>query len=146
MDQATALERDDALTIGLEAAVQLHMLTLRHMHPDLRDDLLARWAAEAGPEIGSKGDILQFRSSKRGETAAVFNHLARGLTALAHQPGGVTFAGMHWCTDHQQCRAADQAVAARPSLLNANPDEPEPDQPTYGGRPLDTITPAREYL
>lgn len=30
-------------------------------------------------------------------TAAAFNALARGLAALAWQPGGVTFMGAHWC-------------------------------------------------
>jgi hypothetical protein len=28
----------------------------------------------------------------------VFNQLARGLAAAAYQPGGITYAGMHWCT------------------------------------------------
>lgn len=40
----------------------------------------------------------------RGEASwsagEVFNWLARGLAVLACQPGGVTFAGMHWCAAH----------------------------------------------
>lgn len=34
----------------------------------------------------------------------VFNHLARGLAILACQPGGVTYAGQHWCAySHPRC-------------------------------------------
>jgi hypothetical protein len=34
----------------------------------------------------------------------VFNFLARGLAVLACQPGGVTFAGQHWCAcPHPGC-------------------------------------------
>ncbi len=33
----------------------------------------------------------------------VFNHLARGLAVLAFQPGGVTFAGLHWCVYQHPC-------------------------------------------
>lgn len=40
----------------------------------------------------------------------VFNHLARGLAVLAFQPGGVTFAGMHWCADHAECEAAQASA------------------------------------
>lgn len=36
--------------------------------------------------------------------ADTFNALARGLALLAHCPGGVSFAGPHWCTEsHPQC-------------------------------------------
>ncbi|MEU4570798.1 hypothetical protein [Micromonospora sp. NPDC023956] len=138
MDTATTLDHN--LVIGLEAAVQLHMLTLAPMNPKVRDRILARWAADAADQVASKGDILQFRSKKAGESAEVFNHLAKGLTALAHQPGGVTAFGRHWCVDHQQCLDADAHVAARPSLLDANPDDEPDEQPTYRGRPVTTIT------
>lgn len=47
----------------------------------------------------------------------VFNFLARGLAVGAFAPGGITYRGMHWCTDHQACldaeAAADRAWAAR---------------------------------
>jgi hypothetical protein len=90
--------------------------------------------------VASKGDILQFRSKKAGETAEVFNHLAKGLTALAHQPGGVTAFGRHWCVDHQQCLDAQAGIHREPTP-DHNPDEPdEDDQPTYRGRPVTTIT------
>lgn len=39
----------------------------------------------------------------------VFSKLASGLAAAAFQPGGITFSGQHWCTDHDACRAAENA-------------------------------------
>ena len=30
-------------------------------------------------------------------------NLIRALALLAHAEGGVTFAGLHWCTDHAHC-------------------------------------------
>lgn len=38
----------------------------------------------------------------------VFNFLAKGLACLAYQPGGVTFAGQHWCANHQECIDAQE--------------------------------------
>ncbi|WP_433460721.1 hypothetical protein [Micromonospora sp. CA-248212] len=64
----------------------------------------------------------------------MFNALARALAAAAFQPGGITFAGMHWCTDHQQCADADADAAANPLDVNATPGEPT--GPTYQGRPI----------
>lgn len=54
-----------------------------------------------------------------GGTADGFNHLARGLAALAWCPGGVTAFGNHWCADHDLCEetAARVGVAApKPAL------------------------------
>lgn len=42
----------------------------------------------------------------RGEASysagEIFNFLAGGLAVLACQPGGVTFAGLHWCAAHMK--------------------------------------------
>jgi hypothetical protein len=43
----------------------------------------------------------------------VFNELAKGLACAASQPGGVTFAGLHWCAGHGACEAAAGAGARR---------------------------------
>lgn len=78
----------------LRVAVPLHMLNLSKRTPGE----LAQIAQTSASAIGSQGDILQFRSSKKGETAKAFNALARGLAAAALVTwGGVTFLGMHWC-------------------------------------------------
>ncbi len=79
----------------LRVAVPWHMLILSSRSPAA----LQRMAKEASSVIGSKGDVLQFRSPKKGESAAAFNALARGLAAAALVAwGGATFAGLHWCT------------------------------------------------
>jgi hypothetical protein len=77
--------------------VPLHILELRRWSPERR----AAAAADAATTIGSHGDALLFGGRQCAET---FNALALGLALLAHQPGGVAFAGEHWCTDpHAGC-------------------------------------------
>ena len=93
--------RDDVkflLALSLQAAVPLLLDELAHV-PD-RALTIRTWAEQAADEVGSRGDILQWRSSKRGETASVFNHLARGMAALATAPGGVRFLGLIFCSRH----------------------------------------------
>ena len=57
---------------------------------------LAAKAKEAADVVASKGDIIQFKSKKKGETAAAFNGLAEGLAILAFVPGGVKFLDLHF--------------------------------------------------
>lgn len=52
--------------------------------------------------------IRKCRVCARGQASysagEVFNFLARGLAVLACQPGGVTYAGRHWCASpHPGC-------------------------------------------
>lgn len=80
------------LLTALEAAVPLWIFEMRNWSDDARIELghsLAQVVAE-------KGDILQFGSKRKGETAEVFNAAAKGLAALAYQPGGIYFCGVHW--------------------------------------------------
>ena len=53
--------------------------------------------------VAEKGDIILFKSEKKGETAKAFNHLAEGLACLAFVPGGVKIFGGHWeaCLDDE---------------------------------------------
>lgn len=102
----------ESLVIALEAAVPLHIVDLRDRTPEQRVAIAQRCA----DEVAHRGDILQFGGPKRGEVADVFNHLARGLACGAYQPGGITFAGKHWCTDHGICEEAEAEVAKRPEL------------------------------
>lgn len=46
--------------------------------------------------IGSKGDVILYKSKKAGESADAFNHLAEGLALLAFAPGGVKVFGRRW--------------------------------------------------
>ena len=61
---------------------------------------------EAGQYIAEHGDDLMFRS-RPGASATAFTRLSYGLAAAAYHPGGVTFAGMHFCVDHQACVEAE---------------------------------------
>ena len=118
----------DALMITLQAAVPLWMAELRAMTEAQRDRTILSWAADAAEVIASNGDTLMFRTKptkvtaaqlgansrrKVGDevsTAATFNHLARGLAALAYCPGGVHFGDTHWCSvEHPWGAAADNA-------------------------------------
>ncbi len=63
-------------------------------------------AREASVTIGAKGDVLQFGGGKKGEAAAAFAALARGLAALSFQPGGVKFNGTEWIAVHPDSEEA----------------------------------------
>jgi hypothetical protein len=54
------------------------------------------WAREFAWVLGSDGDKLFYRDKKQGETARLFNDLARALAIMAHVPGGVTLLGRRW--------------------------------------------------
>jgi|GEM_PF-2057796 len=100
-----SLADNDVLLISLEAAVPLHIMELASVSGEER----LRIGRAAVEPITNRGDALLF-GGKKGAAAEVFNALARGLAALAYQPGGVTFAGRHWCTDHAACQAAERSV------------------------------------
>lgn len=106
---------DTVLLTVLELAVP--MWIERHTRTDPGN------AAEVGSTladiIASQGDVFQGGKGKKGETAKVFNAVASGLGLLARQPGGVTFAGRHWCTDHAACTAATDAAGEGIDLTEA---------------------------
>jgi hypothetical protein len=102
-DPAGVLEREPALGL-LAVAVPVAIAEVRALTEAARLAL----AAEAGQYIAEHGDDLMFRS-KAGRSADAFTWLARGLACAAYQPGGVSFAGMHWCTA-RCCRCHDTGV------------------------------------
>jgi len=73
----------------LSAAVPLHVEELARL-PYAE---VLRIARECAQVVAEKGDIIQWRSKHKGETAAAFNALARGIAALSFSPGGVVFLG-----------------------------------------------------
>lgn len=85
----------DLLAISLSAAVPLWIEELRYLSELDRNAL----AHEAAQIVAEKGDIIQYKSKKKGETAKAFNALAKGLAICAYQPGGVTFLGMHFTAE-----------------------------------------------
>lgn len=91
-----SLQDDVTLVETLRFVVPLWIHELRNCTPDQR---LAR-AQRCARVVGSRGDALQFKGSSasgRRATADAFNHLAEGLACAAYLPGGVVFAGLHWC-------------------------------------------------
>lgn len=82
----------ELLKITLALAVPIWIEKVRRYSPAYR----AQRARVLGPIVAEKGDVIQFKSKKKGETADAFNALAEGLAILAFAPGGVKFAGMHW--------------------------------------------------
>ncbi|WP_328344863.1 hypothetical protein [Micromonospora sp. NBC_00421] len=133
------LDENPLLLTALEAAVPLHIFNLHQLHPSTSERLRTRWAADGVDEISYRGDTLQYGSKKRGEAAQAFNALARALAAGAFQPGGITFCGIHWCVNHQECMDADRQAAEAPSLLDRDPDADRPSGPTYQGRPIKDV-------
>jgi hypothetical protein len=115
------------LKIALSAAVPLRIWEMRDWSERRRIEE-TRGVADV---IGCEGDLLMF-GGKRGETARVFNALAKGVAAAAYQPGGITFLGVHWCVNHALC---EQAVAA------AVADVPEPEPSRLWRRVVDLELP-----
>lgn len=58
-------------------------------------------AEKSAQIVAEKGDVILFRSKKKGETAAAFNALARGVAALSFAVGGVTLFGLHFEAKHE---------------------------------------------
>lgn len=82
---------DENLASALLAAVPLRIWEIAHWTPEQRANDAA-WAAEP----------------------AAFSALVRGLVALAYVEGGVTVAGLHWCTaPHIECPGRPVALPGR---------------------------------
>lgn len=105
--------REVTLRATLQAAVQLRITDLQAMPPRAREGTIAWWAALTPNLLGARGDILMYGGGRQGQVGEVLSQLAWGLAALAHAPGGVTFAGDHWCVDHAACLDAAREAEAR---------------------------------
>lgn len=84
------------LPIALECAVNLGITELLQQRPDRFVELRDRWLSEARPgDIdGAFSEAVLCRIP--GQTGPAFAKLARALAAMAFQPGGVRFAGLHF--------------------------------------------------
>jgi len=80
------------LSAMLEVAVPLWAVELKNQPWDY---ILSR-ARECSQVIAEKGDIILFKSKKKGESADAFNRLAEGVACLSFIPGGVTVFGTHY--------------------------------------------------
>jgi len=85
---------EELLRIALSAAVPLWIEQWRGRDPEER---LSR-GRELGQVIAEKGDVIQFRGKKKGESARAFNALAESIAILSFQPGGVKIFGLQFET------------------------------------------------
>lgn len=92
---------DDVLLLALQVAVPLRMAELSRMTPYQRAGAIAVWREHGEEVVAYEGDhLLVAHPQARGDSAKAFNRMARGLAAMAYAPGGVSFAGLHWCADN----------------------------------------------
>lgn len=93
-----------SLGISLSAAVPLWIESFVQAGYSFAD--VTKIASEASQIIAEKGDLILFKSKKKGETANAFNALAKGIAALAFVPGGCTTFGQHFEADPKRLRSA----------------------------------------
>lgn len=86
---------DTLIKLALSAAVPLWIEELKNK-PWAELQEMAQAAADI---VASKGDLIMFRG-KKGESAAAFNALAKGIAILSFAPGGVTVFGDHYEAKH----------------------------------------------
>jgi len=85
---------DALLSAALGASVPLWVDQI--IREDWPDERRQREAAECSTVVASKGDVILFRGSKRGETAAAFNALAKGVALLRTSVSGLQSL-VTWC-------------------------------------------------
>lgn len=84
----------ELLDLALQAVVPLWIDRFRDMPVD--SVLNRKRLEELGDVICERGDVIMYRSKKKGPTADAFNKLAEALARLAHAQGGVLFNGVRY--------------------------------------------------
>ncbi len=95
---STTNEMPPHMSIALSAAVPLWVFEMSRVPLTT----LTAQAPELAQIIAEKGDVAQFKSKKKGETASAFNAIAKALAILSFMPGGVTFLGEHFENRHPE--------------------------------------------
>ena len=122
----------DMLITSLQFAVPLRLAQVEATNPAAaRQRLLNRWRLDASKVIAYRGDNLMFGSRTPGRPADVFNHLARALAVLAHQPGGVTAFEHTWCATHSPVGTPSHAPLCARCATDARPQR-ESDRSSRG--------------
>lgn len=93
-------QRSSLLALTLQAAVPMWIRKAKAVTRKAREDVLKTWCEEGVGAITERGDLLMYRSKKKGETAEVFNHLAKSIAAMAFVPGGICTFGLNFCATH----------------------------------------------
>ena len=78
----------------LQVAIPLHIQELRKQGGPSDEEWDA--ATAFGQALAEKGDRLLFGSIVPGETADLFNKMARSAAVLAFLPGGIILFNNHW--------------------------------------------------
>ncbi len=93
-----------AIVLLLDGLVPLAAVEVARWSPVRREAEMARAGeliASSADDLGAVGDHAGKRNSRQGAVPAA---LARGIAAGSLRPGGVTFAGRHWCSAaHEDC-------------------------------------------
>jgi hypothetical protein len=104
--------RTHPLVLALGAAVPLEIDRMRAVDDELRAQQIATvLPASSYPDglTGPHGDDLLY-GGKRCVDA--FAEVARALACLAWAMGGINFAGLHFCAQHEECLEADKAATS----------------------------------
>jgi hypothetical protein len=86
------------LESALSAAVPLWIEQLKV----LPYEEVMRIARECADIVAHKGDVILYRSPKKGETAAAFNALAKGVACLSFSSGGARVFGLKFEAEHPE--------------------------------------------
>jgi hypothetical protein len=98
----TATGIPPALLTAIEGLIPLHLVQLA----DLTDRARQRLAVQYADELAAGADRLTAPGNfdDRRERAAALTALAGAIALGALQPGGITWAGRHWCSSpHVNC-------------------------------------------
>jgi hypothetical protein len=141
---------DFLLRIALQAAVPLCLADLDAMPAEVRGPTRRKWAAEGVPHLAHRGEALQRRwwTGDGVCSAEVFTETARGIAALAAQPGGVVVFGALFCARHYPGGLHPYGEGVCQPCLTEDYDTP-PEQPPYDDEYVtrtETLTPRGEFL
>ncbi len=89
VSQPPRTKSEEILPIALSAAVPLWIYEIYERSGPTAEDW--QWLRAQGRVLAERGDVLLFGSPRAGETAELFNTLAKVLAILSFLPGGVPF-------------------------------------------------------
>jgi hypothetical protein len=114
-DTQTDTDAQERLLLVLDGLVPLHLMRLGEPGELARAQREASADGGTADVIAESGDRLTASGNFRGDgehrtRGKVLAAMAQGLALGAMQPGGVTWAGAHWCTAaHDACPNARAA-------------------------------------
>lgn len=92
-DGSSPASRGEHMLTALQAAVLLEMDRVTDASMELF--LLNKQATIE--LLCESSDVMMFGGKPKGRAAQTFTAIAHALAHMAYNPGGVYFAGLHWC-------------------------------------------------